>query len=116
MTSYLPERLYFEPARSGYISTAFDENGRILVESVVGEVEGHPPVDQAITDAALHKMVAAYNATTEFSTAALKQGAVAKLVEALETIANGEGAYGWQAHEYKQIANVALTLLGKDNG
>lgn len=32
----------------------------------------------------------------------------AELLEALKQIANGEGAYGAQAHEYKQIARDAI--------
>lgn len=33
---------------------------------------------------------------------------------ALEAIATGEGAYGWQAHEYKQIAKTALAETDND--
>lgn len=36
------------------------------------------------------------------------QKRIGKLEEALRKIANGEGAYGAQAHEYKQIARAAL--------
>jgi len=31
------------------------------------------------------------------------------MLEALEAIANGEGTYGAQAHEYKQIARAAIS-------
>lgn len=33
---------------------------------------------------------------------------IGELVAALSEIACGEGAYGWQAHEYKQIASHAI--------
>lgn len=33
---------------------------------------------------------------------------IERLRTALEEIATGEGTYGWQAHEYKQIARGAL--------
>ena len=38
----------------------------------------------------------------------------AALVEALEKIANGDGVYGAQAHEYKQIARAALAQAESD--
>lgn len=40
-----------------------------------------------------------------------------ELVEALTRIANGDGVYGAQAHEYKTIARAALAKLdGGNNG
>lgn len=38
----------------------------------------------------------------------LAQAEIDRLREALRKIANGEGVYGQQAHEYKQIARAAL--------
>jgi hypothetical protein len=40
----------------------------------------------------------------------VRKDAVSGYVDALEQIANGEGTYGAQAHEYKQIARKALGL------
>ena len=35
--------------------------------------------------------------------------AAPEMLEALQAIANGEGVYGAQAHEYKQIARAAIS-------
>lgn len=49
-----------------------------------------------------------YPKATTYRRHDLAQAEIDRLREALRKIANGEGVYGQQAHEYKQIARAAL--------
>lgn len=68
--------------------------------------------DNRLTEDERDKLVHSWNACLNMQD---PERDVAALVEALRKIASGDGVYGAQAHEYKEIARAALRLMeGKE--